>query len=227
MQKTIESRKTAFVEAENLFKKQKEAMKEEMRVERDRIIQEIVNKVIEEHLVIITKLRKDITDKDTLNLKLQTQLKELTSEITKVKSKAPELVKLKSDVSVMTDPIICEEHTNANLSIVTTNQQEPNKDHTNNIEEEPKCKVKEPERKQEITNEIETFEIADIYEVRNTQEERQNSGGEEKKYKILYTKMQTIVNMSKATIDILRGKLKSTNIKYQNLYNVILNSNNL
>eukprot|EP00826_Nyctotherus_ovalis_P016941 TRINITY_DN14943_c0_g1_i1.p1 TRINITY_DN14943_c0_g1~~TRINITY_DN14943_c0_g1_i1.p1 ORF type:complete len:150 (+),score=26.59 TRINITY_DN14943_c0_g1_i1:67-516(+) len=67
-------------------------------------------------------------------------------------------------------------------------------------------------------NKAETIGVINVYGER--------SSTEKTNYKIMYAKMQTIVNISKATIDILRGKLKSVNIKYQNLCNAVLDSNN-
>ena len=248
IERTIESKKSGYSEAELMFQKQKEILRKEMKDERDRIIKEIVDKVINEHLTIITQLKREISAKEEINSKLDNKIKDLTNENSKLRMELNKTKVSKVDYSTSTDQIIndeakeqlqesiknyCEnneiidENNSRVLNKVILENEEVNiikfNDSNNKVKTNLDVKINNDEYKtisiemrKNIPKVIQTFELINIFK---------NVSDNESKYKVMYAKMQTLVNLSKATIDILRGKLKSVSIKYQNLCQVISDSN--
>lgn len=80
MEKVIDARKNAYKEAEQYYENQKEIVKKEIKEERNKIIQEIVDKLAEEHMEKVSKLNRKIQllieEKNLLIQKLESKNEE-------------------------------------------------------------------------------------------------------------------------------------------------------
>jgi len=217
MQKLIDTKENSYKEAELMFEKQKQILINEMKIERDNIVKEILNKVVDEHMQIISKLKEDIRQKDDENYKFEQKIQKLQKDIENrdkiiadLKSTKP-IILPKLDKEIMTDFIQNDDKINENFADknILSNfvQIIPNKPKLLNFQINSfemnllKPEIKSPLKIQE----------------KSIQTENDQNFEETQKCKILYMKMQNSINLSKALIDMLRGKLKFETVKYKNL----------